>query len=92
MQADQIISLENFVTNADSIIKNLNASDKSFVLTKDDSAVAVLQNIKEHRKILNALYMLKLMVQSERDIQQGKGQKQSEVFEGIDRMLESKIG
>lgn len=91
MQADQIISLEEFVTDADSIIKNLNTSHKPLILTKDDSAVAVLQNIKEHRKLLNALYMLKLMVQGERDIQQGKGQKQSEVFEEIDRMLESKI-
>jgi len=79
MQNEQIISLEKFITDADNFVKNLNTTHKPIILTQNDSAVAVLQDIKDHRKLLNALYMLKLMVQGERDIQQGKGYKQSEV-------------
>jgi len=90
MRTEQIVSLEKFVANANKFVKAINTSHKPLVLTQDESAVAIVQDIKQYHKILNALYMLKLMVQGEKDIQEGKGYKQAEVFEEIDRLLESK--
>lgn len=91
MQSEQIVSLNKFVTDANKFVKTLNTTQKPLILTQDDAAVAILQDIKQYHKLLNALYMLKLMVQGEKDIQEGKGHKQSEVFEEIDRILETKV-
>ena len=47
-------------------------------------------SVGKFQKLLNGLCMLKLMVQGEKDIQEGKGRKQADVFADINHMLESK--
>lgn len=91
MQSEQIVSLNKFITDAHKFIQTLNKTGTPLILTQNDAAVAIVQDIEQYRKLLNSLYMLKLMVQGERDIQEGKGYKQSEVFEELDRILGSKV-
>ncbi len=91
MQNEQIISLNKFVSDANKFVKNLNTTHQPLILTKNGSAVAIVQDINQYQKFLDALYMLKLMVQGESDIQSGKGHAQSDVFAEIDRLLESKV-
>lgn len=52
---------------------------------KNDNAVAVVQSIKEHQRLLDALMMLKLIVQSEKDIQAGNVCKQKQIFKKLHR-------
>lgn len=53
--------------------------------------VAVVQNTKQYRKFLDALSILQLMVQSEKNIQEGKGVAQSEMFRELNTRIESKL-
>jgi PHD/YefM family antitoxin component YafN of YafNO toxin-antitoxin module len=92
MQIEKIISLDKFVANANELLDNLSSTHSPLILTKDDSAVAVIQNVHDYKKLLNALFMLKLMVQGEKEIQNGQGIGQDKVFAEIDRILESKVG
>ncbi len=90
MQNEEILSLDNFLANADDFIEQLSATRKHLVLTRDGNAVAVVQDIGEYRKLLDALSMLKLMAQGEKDIQAGRTRKQEDVFKGLKERLESK--
>lgn len=90
MDNEQILSLDSFLSNANELIEQLNATHNRLILTKDGDAVAVLQNPHEYRKLRDALSMLKLMVQGENDIQAGKMKKQSEVMKNLKTRLESK--
>lgn len=91
MQDSQILSLDKFLANAHEWVDQLNAASGRVILTKNDNAVAVVQSIKEHQRLLDALMMLKLIVQSEKDIQAGNVRKQKQVFKKLHQRLESKI-
>lgn len=92
MQNEKIISIDKFIANANELLDSLSSSNNNIILTKNDSAVAVIQNVNEYRKLQNAIYMLKLMVQGEKEIQSGEGIEQRDLFSEIDRILESKLG
>jgi len=91
MQNENIISLNQFVNDADKLVKILKTTNRPFILTKDDAAVAVIQDVDQYRKLLNALHLLKLMAQGEKDIQNGKKVEQAQVFEELNSLLESMI-
>jgi hypothetical protein len=90
MSPSQVLSLDKFLGNAHELVSQLEASQSHFILTKEDNAVAVVQGMKEHQKLLDALMMLKLIVQGERDVRAGKVSKQEKVFKRLGRRLESK--
>ncbi|NUO81124.1 type II toxin-antitoxin system Phd/YefM family antitoxin [candidate division KSB1 bacterium] len=90
MPASQILSLDKFLSNAHELVTLLDASQSHFILTKEDNAVAVVQGVKEHQKLLDALLMLKLIVQGEKDIQSGRVSKQEKFFKRLRQRLESK--
>ncbi len=90
MSTAQVLSLDKFVDNAHELVAQLDASQGHFILTKEDNAVAVVQGVKEHQKLLDALMMLKLIVQGEKDIQAGKVSKQEKVFKRLQQRLERK--
>jgi len=91
MLKEQIVSLDKFINNADKIVKTLNATGIPLILTKNDTEVAVVQNAKQYRKFLDAMSILKLMGQSEKDVQEGKGVEQSEMFRELNTLIESKF-
>lgn len=89
MQNEQIVSIDQFLANANDLIEQLHTTRSRLILTKEGSAVAVVQDMREYRKLLDALSMLKLMAQGEKDIQAGRVKKQEEVFSSLMERLES---
>ncbi len=90
MHNEHIVSIGKFIDNPNTFIDNLNVTHSPLILVQNDTPVAVVQGVDEYRKLLDALYILKLLVQGEKEIQEGKGQTQDEVFADINRLLESK--
>jgi len=89
MQNENIISLNQFINDPDKLVKILKTTNRPFILTKDDAAVAVIQDVDQYRKLLKALHLLKLTAQGEKDIQNGKKVEQAQVFEELNSLLES---
>ncbi len=91
MPNPQILSLDKFLANAHELVGQLDSTPGHFILTKEESAVAVVQGVKEHQKLLDALMMLKLIVQGEKDMQAGKVSKQQKVFKRLQRVWSQKL-
>lgn len=87
MQNEQVLSLDAFIANTGDFIDQLNKTRDSIILAENGNAVAVLQDVSEYRKLLDALSMLKLMVQGEKDIQTGRVKRQKDVFKNLNRMF-----
>lgn len=92
MASQQILSLDKFLAHAHEFVEQLDTTQGHFVLVKEESAVAVIQSAREHQKLLDALMMLKLIVQGEKDIQVGKVHEQSKVFKRLNQRLGAKRG
>ncbi len=90
MRNEHIVSMNTFLSKAPELLDDLKETHTPLILMKDEAPVAVVQGMDDYRKFLDALYMLKLMVQGEKEIQEGKGREQTEVFADIERLLESK--
>ncbi len=91
MAKQQILSLDKFLANAHELVDQLDATQSHFILIKEENAVAVVQSVKEHQKLLDALLMLKLITQGEHNIRTGKVSKQKKVFKKLRQRLESKV-
>lgn len=85
MHNEQIISVGKFVDHATELLANLKTTHAPLILIQNDTPVAVVQEMDEYRKLLDALYLLKLMAQGEKEIQAGQGRTQAEVFADINR-------
>lgn len=75
-----IVSLSEFKARAAQMLAEMKATEKEIVLTQRGAASAVVQNFEAHQRQQNALLMLKLMVQGEADVQQGRTTSQNRVF------------
>jgi PHD/YefM family antitoxin component YafN of YafNO toxin-antitoxin module len=60
-------------TNADELLKRLATTQAPMVLMKNDTAVAVVQDFEQYKKLTDAVLFLKLVVQGEKEYQEGKG-------------------
>lgn len=89
MSVNHIVSLEKFKSNPKKFIRELHKTRMPFVLTQDNEAVAVIQDMGDYRKLMNAVYMFKIIAQGEKEIMDFKGIDQSKVFEEIDKILET---
>ena len=75
-----IVSLSEFKARAAQMLAEMKAAEKEIVLTQRGAASAVVQDFEAHQRLQNALLMLKLMVQGEVDVQQGRTTSQNRVF------------
>ena len=82
-----IVSLSEFKARAAQMLAEMKATEKEIVVTQRGAASAVVQDFEAHQRLQNALFMLKLMVQGEADIQQGKTTPQDTVFAEIKTRL-----
>lgn len=92
MNSEQVLSLDQFLGKADKVLRKLKQSHRPIILTQNEVPVAVLHHVESYNKLLKAVVMIKLLLQGEKDVQQGRVREQSQVFEEIERMLESGIG
>jgi len=75
-------------TNAAQILKRVNETRNQIVITQNGEAKAVLLDTESYQEMLSAISILKLLSQSEKEIEDGRILKNDEVFrelrEGVD--------
>ena len=60
---------------------------KNIIITQNGEAKAVICDIKSFENLQNSLTMLKLIIQSENDIENGQIFNQDEMFDGLEKKL-----
>lgn len=59
-------------TNAAEMLRQVNETQKPIVITQNGEAKAVLLDTKTYQDLVNAIGILKLLSQSEKEIEEGK--------------------
>jgi len=88
MQLSQTIKPISYLKSKTAdIINSVNETRQSIIITQNGEAKAVIQDIKSYENLRNSLALLKLIVQSEEDIQNDKVILQDEMFENLEQKL-----
>ena len=69
------------------VINGVNENQRTVFITQNGEAKAVVQDIKSYENTQNTLNLLKLIIQSENDIDNGNVISQDEMFENLERKL-----
>ena len=69
------------------IIKKVNETKRAVIITQNGEAKAVVQDIKSYENLQNSLAMLKMIIQSENDIENGDIIEQEKMFTDLDKEL-----
>lgn len=69
------------------VIKSVNENQRTIFITQNGEAKAVVQDIKSYETLQNTLYLLKLIVQSENDVDKGNIIEQEKMFDELEKRL-----
>ncbi len=69
------------------VINSVNENQRTIIITQNGEAKAVVQDIKSYENLQNSLNLLKLIVQSENDIENNKVIEQDKMFENLEQKL-----
>ncbi len=69
------------------VINSVNENQRTIIITQNGEAKAVVQDIKSYENLQNSLNLLKLIVQSENDIENNDVIKQDKIFENLENKL-----
>lgn len=69
------------------VINEVNENQRAIIITQNGEAKAVIQDIKSYENMQNSLYLLKLIVQSENDIENSRTIEQKEMFGNLEQKL-----
>ena len=70
-----------------SVINDVNENQRTIIITQNGEAKAVVQDIKSYENLQNSLNLLKLIVQSENDIENNRIIEQEEMFNNLEQKL-----
>jgi prevent-host-death family protein len=70
-----------------SVINDVNENQRTIVITQNGEAKAIVQDIKSYENLQNSLNLLKLIVQSENDIENNRTIEQEEMFDNLEQKL-----
>ena len=70
-----------------SVINDVNENQRTIIITQNGEAKAVVQDIKSYENLQNSLNLLKLIVQSENDIENNRIIEQEEMFDNLEQKL-----
>ena len=87
-----VVSLSDFKARASQILEEINASQRPVVITQHGAAVAVVQDYEFYQRIQDSVALLRLMVQGEADIKDGRLTAQREVFSSLRKRLKNRDG
>ena len=88
MQLSQTIKPISYLKSKTAeVIKSVNENRQTIIITQNGEAKAVVQDIKSYENLRNSLSLLKLIVQSEEDIQNKNITSQDEMFEDLEKKL-----
>lgn len=69
------------------VINSVNENQRTIIITQNGEAKAVVQDIKSYENLQNSLNLLKLIVQSENDIENNEVINQDKMFEDLENKL-----
>ena len=69
------------------VINSVNENRQPIIITQNGEAKAIIQDMKSYESLRNSLSLLKLIIQSEEDIQNGNVIAQDEMFESLEKKL-----
>jgi len=69
------------------VINSVNENQRTIIITQNGEAKAVVQDIKSYENLQNSLNLLKLIVQSENDIDNGNVISQDHMFDELEQKL-----
>jgi prevent-host-death family protein len=69
------------------VINNVNENQRTIIITQNGEAKAVVQDIKSYENLQNSLNLLKLIVQSENDIENNDTISQDNMFDELEQKL-----
>ena len=69
------------------VINSVNDTQRTVIITQNGEAKAVVQDIKSYENMQNSLNLLKLIVQSENDIENDNVIEQDKMFETLEHKL-----
>ena len=69
------------------VINRVNENQRTIFITQNGEAKAVVQDIKSYENTQNTLNLLKLIIQSENDIDNGDVISQDEMFDNLEKKL-----
>ncbi|MCH9646017.1 MAG: type II toxin-antitoxin system Phd/YefM family antitoxin [Proteobacteria bacterium] len=74
-------------TKTANVINTVNKNRRSIIITQNGEAKAVVQDIKSYESLQNSLNFLKLIVQSEKEIETGSVIEQDKMFDELEQKL-----
>ena len=74
-------------TKTADVINSVNQTQRAVIITQNGEAKAVVQDIKSYENLQNSLFMLKMIIQSENDIENNVIIKQDEMFSVLEQKL-----
>ena len=75
-------------THAADVIKELNETHGTMIITQHGEAKVVIQDIDEYERIQEALALLKMIAQGQKDLEEGRTTPAEEVFKELDAKIE----
>ena len=78
-------------SRAADLLKQINRTHRPVVITQNGEPKAVLQDPKSYENMRNAIGILKLISQGEKDIKDGNSKSQEEVFADIENVLKERM-
>ena len=78
-------------SRAADLLKQINQTHRPVVITQNGEPKAILQDPESYENMRNAIGILKLISQGEKDIKGGKSKLQGEVFADIENILKEKM-
>ena len=78
-------------SRAADLLKQINQTHRPVVITQNGEPKAILQDLESYQSMRNAIGILKLISQGEKDIKKGKSKPQEEVFADIENILKEKM-
>ena len=69
------------------VVNTVNKNRRAIIITQNGEAKAVVQDIKSYESLQNSLNFLKLIVQSEKEIEVGGVIEQSKMFDELEQKL-----
>ncbi|MGD8836865.1 MAG: type II toxin-antitoxin system Phd/YefM family antitoxin [Desulfobacteraceae bacterium] len=81
-----------FKAHAADVIKELNDTHGTMIITQHGEAKAVVQDIDEYERIQETLALLKMIAQGQKDLVEGRTVLAEEVFKELDAKIDQDFG
>ena len=91
MLSQDVKPISYLKTKTADVIKTVTDTKRAIIITHNGEAKAVVQDIKSYENLQNSLHMLKMIIQSENDIEKKDYLPQDKMFDNLEKRLFDKI-